>query len=161
LRAEQRLRHRHCRSHEHACLAGCTSDDRVDASCGVLPAEDTGVFLKPGTAALDEGSARPYRPYGFAAAMGVLAYFLTFNLSFCLGTGAYWEQASGDVSVHLAGLRYFQAEPWQFPLFDVQTLGYTQGTNIIFTDSIPLLGAVAKVLSGLIGSINYLGFWFF
>lgn len=100
--------------------------------------------------------------YTLAALIGASAYFMTFDLSFLSGTGVYWEQASGDVTVHLAGSRYFQAEPWQFPLFDVQSLGYPQGTNIIFTDSIPLLAAPAKVISGLTGaSLNYLGFWFF
>lgn len=112
--------------------------------------------MRPGTA------AKRYLTYGLAALMGTAAYFLTFDLSFFFGTGAYWEHASGDVTVHLAGLRYFQAEPWQFPLFDVQALGYPPGTNIIFTDSIPLLGGLAKVFVGLTGlGINYLGGWLF
>jgi hypothetical protein len=42
----------------------------------------------------------------------------------------------------------------------VATLGYPEGTNIIFTDSIPLAALVAKMLHTLTGrAINYLGLW--
>ena len=46
------------------------------------------------------------------------------------------------------------------PILFVPTLGYPEGTSIVFTDSIPLAALAAKLVRTLTGrAINYLGAW--
>lgn len=61
-----------------------------------------------------------------------------FPVSFILGTHPFWKNPEGDLVQHMTGASYYAAGPWRLPLFFVPDLGIPEGTNIIFTDSIPL-----------------------
>lgn len=50
----------------------------------------------------------------------------------------------GDPAQHLLGLAYFVSEPWQWP--PGRLLGFGGETSVVFTDSIPLLALLLKLL---------------
>ena len=89
-----------------------------------------------------------------------IVYFLSiFDVAFIV-EGNLWLSNRGDASQHLIGLRYFVRDEWRFPLFHVPTLGYPRGTNIIFTDSIPLVALIFKILAPLVPhDFNPFGLW--
>jgi hypothetical protein len=98
-----------------------------------------------------------------ALALSVLYTLALFDWGFLSGRGPYWQHLQLwdlDRAQALIGWRYYAYDVWRFPIFSVATLGYPEGTNIIFTDSIPLAALGAKVLHGLTGKVvNYLGLW--
>src|SRR3990172_4363101 len=91
-----------------------------------------------------------------------IAYFFSiFDLVFII-EGNFWLSNRGDAGEHLIGFLYFVRDEWQFPLFHTQNLGYPHGTNIIFTDSIPLLALIFKILAPIIpDGFHPFGLWIF
>jgi hypothetical protein len=60
-----------------------------------------------------------------------------------------------------ATLRFLK-DRWSFPLGTIHDLIYPLPTSVIFTDSIPLLAVLAKLLTPILGTnIQYFGFWGF
>jgi len=88
-----------------------------------------------------------------------------FDWGFISGMGRYWDYLQlydVDRAIALIGWRYFAHDEWRFPLFFVPMLGYPEGTNIIFTDSIPFIAAIFKLVFKMTGwEFNYFGFWMF
>ena len=98
-----------------------------------------------------------------AGLAGLLYALSLFDLDFVLGKGPYWTQPFGDTITHLIGAMYFIRDEWRFPLFFVPQLGFPEGTNIIFMDSLPLLALGDKMASfrnRLRGAIRS-GLWLF
>ncbi len=100
----------------------------------------------------------------FAAfVIGALYATWIFDWGFLSGHGPYWDHPQLwdlDRAQALIGWRYFAKDAWRFPLFFVPSLAYPEGTNIVFTDSIPLLALPFKLLrqgSGV--EVNYFGLW--
>lgn len=90
------------------------------------------------------------------------AYFFSiFDLAF-ISQGNLWRYGHGDPGQHLIGFLYFVQDEWRFPLFHTQSLGYPHGTNIIFTDSIPLLALIFKILAPIVpDGFHPFGLWIF
>ncbi|RPI04524.1 MAG: hypothetical protein EHM63_09950, partial [Actinobacteria bacterium] len=60
------------------------------------------------------------------------------------------EFIAGDWGTHMLGwLQYRNSPPWDLPLGQVPPLGYPLGTSMIYTDSIPLIGAILRPFSAL------------
>jgi hypothetical protein len=110
---------------------------------------------------LPNGSALP--SYLLALAMGLLFAFWLFPVDFILGEGPHWAaQRSKDRMQNIIGMRYFLADEWRFPLFQTRLIAPPEGTNIIYTDSLPLFALIAKLLRPwLTEQVNYLGIWLF
>lgn len=99
--------------------------------------------------------------YALAAALGLAVCFGIYDVSFVLGTSPFWQAPHADQMQALTGWYGFAHDAWRFPLFDVKTLRYPQGANIIFTDSIPLLALLAKPFVPLLpAGFHYFGWWF-
>ena len=95
-----------------------------------------------------------------AVIISVVYIVLTYNSEFLWGNGAFWKIQLNDVGGHLTGLRFYVRDEWRFPLFHTKTLHYPDGANIIFTDSLPLMAVVAKILFKTTGlEWNYFGCW--
>ena len=101
------------------------------------------------------------------AALYVVAGSLGFALAWYLlgwegihGTSDYWSTTHND-SVHsIAGLRYYLSEGWGWPLLHIDSYGYPNGTNVIITDSVPLLAVTAKLFRGVLpAGFHYFGYW--
>ncbi len=76
------------------------------------------------------------------------------------GTSDYWATTHNDSVQSIAGLRFYVKEGWGWPLLDISSYGYPDGTSLVFTDSIPALAVVAKVLSGVLpDGFHYFGYW--
>jgi hypothetical protein len=99
--------------------------------------------------------------YVIALAIGILVCAGTMPIDFILARSPFWTEPRFDVAQHISGLKYYLGEPWTFPVFDVRALRAPGGTNIIYTDSIPILAFFTKIFANLTGvSINPLGGWF-
>jgi hypothetical protein len=97
------------------------------------------------------------------AVVGTGLYVLTFfSLGFIAGTSEYWTEPFGDRITNLVGALYYVRDSWRFPLFHVPRLGFPEGTNIVFTDSLPLLALALKLFHKATGVwSNYFGYWLF
>lgn len=97
-----------------------------------------------------------------AATLGAVYAFTLFEPSFILGRGVYWTEPFGDRITHMIGALYYAHDDWRFPLFYVPGLAFPEGTNIVYTDSLPLLALVDKVFFKMTGEwVNYFGVWLF
>ncbi len=97
---------------------------------------------------------------GWGTALGVAYMFWLYPPSMLLGTNSYWHAPRGDVVSHLAGIYYYLQEPWGFPIFRIDSVNIPHGSNIIFTDSIPLLALPAKIMRDLLPpGFHYIGLW--
>src|SRR4030095_5804229 len=65
-----------------------------------------------------------------------------------------------DWGTHYLGWLFYQHEPWHFPLGEVHNYFAPGGTNVGFTDSIPLLAILFKLISFILpGEFQYFGIW--
>lgn len=66
-----------------------------------------------------------------------------------------------DWGQHYLGWAYFRVEPWHFPIGNIENYNFPAGTNVGFTDSIPLLAIFFKAFSFLLpDTFQYFGIWF-
>lgn len=67
-----------------------------------------------------------------------------------------------DWGTHYLGWAYFKNESWTFPLGEIARYTYPVGTNIGFTDSIPIMAIFFKIFAaGLPEDFQYFGIWLF
>ena len=100
--------------------------------------------------------------FGGVAVLIATAYFFSiFDLAFVL-EGNFWRLGHSDIGQHYVGFLYFVRDGWRFPLFETLYLGYPQGTNIIFTDSLPLAALFVKLLRAVLPDwFHPFGLWIF
>ena len=97
------------------------------------------------------------------ALLGVLVFLLAFGLTpldvtndlFC--RGGYLEK---DIQQHYAGWLFYRQSPLQFPLCIAQGINAPTGLSVAYTDSIPLVAALARMAGPLLpATFQYFG-WF-
>jgi hypothetical protein len=97
-----------------------------------------------------------------AAILGVLYAATLFEPAFILGRSVYWTEPFGDQITNLIGALSFAHDSWRFPIFYVPGLAVPDGANIVYTDCLPLLALVSKVIFKFSGEwFNYFGLWLF
>jgi hypothetical protein len=104
-----------------------------------------------------------------ATAVGAIWAATLFDWGFVTGRSAFWEFPEGtiggsqvDMATGLVGYLYYVQSPWHLPLFYVSALGTPTGVNVIFTDLVPILALVGKVIYSLTGAAtNLYGAYFF
>ena len=102
-----------------------------------------------------------------SGALGVAFCLSLFDRGFLAGTSAFWRDPHGvidsswaDMSTALSGYTYFIHDRWRLPLFQVGRLGGPSGSNIIFTDSTPVVALLGRAVFQATGrSINLFGGW--
>lgn len=97
-----------------------------------------------------------------ASAIAVLVLFqLTYGFTIVLPTNVNWlMSARHDWGTHYLGWFFYRSEPWQFPLGHVTKYFYPLGTNVGFTDTIPLLAIFFKLFAPLLpADFQYFGLW--
>ena len=120
-----------------------------------------------GTALLVE--LRSWQLLLVAGAAGVVWAASLFDWSFIAGRHAFWQFPQGtiggsqnDMAVPLAAYLYYVQGPWHLPLFHVSALGRPVGTNVIFTDVVPIIALIGKLIYSLTGAtVNLYGGWLF
>ncbi len=90
-----------------------------------------------------------------------------FGFDFVIGTSDFWQDPRGilrnsfaDMPQSLSGYNYFVRGAWGVPLFLAPRLGVPDGTNIIFTDSIPIVAMLGRLVYRASGQVvNLYGGW--
>lgn len=94
--------------------------------------------------------------------IGLVSFVYLFGFERAIGEGGEFDWPGGDLSQHVAGAFAYLDAPWSLPLFFTDRINYPDGVNIIFTDSAPFAGLIAKLIYTFVGiRWNYLGSWFF
>lgn len=71
-----------------------------------------------------------------------------------------WLLSGGDLSQHYLGWCFYRNSDWQFPVGMVDGLLYPGKVCLIYTDSIPLLAVIFKILSPILPqTFQYFGLW--
>jgi hypothetical protein len=104
-----------------------------------------------------------------AAAVGVVWAASLFDWSFVTGRHAFWQFPQGtiggsqnDMAIPLVAYLYYVQSPWHLPLFHVSALGAPAGINVIFTDAVPIVALVGKLVHSVTGAtVNLYGEWLF
>jgi Family of unknown function (DUF6311) len=85
---------------------------------------------------------------------------VTFPPEFVLGTSAYWQTETDDVTQYVAGFNAYFTAPWQWPLLAFNGFNYPSGTLVTFVDAIPLYALLLKVwVPEKLAPFNPFGFW--
>lgn len=96
-----------------------------------------------------------------AAVLSLAQALYLFPVDFIQGHGAYWAGLRADSQVSVVGMRYFLADEWRFPLTQSLLLMAPGGVNIVYTDSIPLMALLTKLVAFVLpDGVNYFGIWY-
>lgn len=85
-----------------------------------------------------------------AAPAGILAFCLYAPPAILVPSNIDWL-LSGDSATHLFGLLYFLRDPWALPPGQVLSYGEGFGSSVLYSDSIPILALLLKVISSFTG----------
>jgi len=97
---------------------------------------------------------------GIVLIIGIVYVISLLTPGFLSGNGPYWTSIVSDRASHLIGYLYYLDADWQWPLLSIRTLSFPEGVCITFTDSIPLLAMIAKVIKIIIPhKFNFFGLW--
>jgi Family of unknown function (DUF6311) len=92
-------------------------------------------------------------------ALGFSWFYLIFGPSVLDPTHLSWIM-QGDGAQHVLGWLFFRNAQWSFPLGSVPSFSYPIGTTVGFTDSIPWVALLAKIISPLLPvDFQYIGPW--
>lgn len=95
--------------------------------------------------------------------ISLVAYDFAYGLFTLIPSNTGWLlNAYHDWGQHYLGPAYYRYEPWQFPLGKMDNFYYPVGTNVGFTDSIPLMAFLLKIFDAVLPeNFQYYGFWLF
>jgi Family of unknown function (DUF6311) len=91
--------------------------------------------------------------------LGFTWFNLVFGPSILNPTYLGWVM-QGDGAQHVLGWLFFRHESWSWPLGSVPSFPYPVGTTVGYTDSIPWIAILAKVVSPFFpADFQYVGAW--
>lgn len=94
------------------------------------------------------------------AITGVAVFLFIYGVRTLDVTYVGWLLGGNDISAHYLGWVFFRSEPWVFPFGTIASINYPYGSNIIFTDSIPLFALFFKLIrAALPATFQYFGWW--
>ncbi len=79
---------------------------------------------------------------------GLLVFIQIYGIEPLRVTGDAWIYSGyieNDIAQHYTGWMFFRNSEWTFPLGKALNLGYPEGTNIAYTDSIPIVSIFFKI----------------
>ena len=93
--------------------------------------------------------------------ISLVVFHFCYGIHILLPSNTAWlMEAYHDWGTHYLGWEFYRNEPWTFPIGNIQSYNYPAGTNVGFTDSIPLLAIFFKLFSFLLPeNFQYFGFW--
>ncbi len=93
----------------------------------------------------------------------LIVYHTCYGLQTLLPSNVSWLMTiKHDWGGHYLGWLFYKNEGWHFPIGSVHNYFYPVGTNVGFTDSIPLLAIFFKLFSfALLADFQYFGIWLF
>lgn len=97
---------------------------------------------------------------GWGIILGLMAVGFSIRPGFSLLDPTATYQLEGDMATHYLGWAFFRYTDWQFPWGAVPDYFHPIGTNIGYTDSIPLVAVVLRLFdTWLPDHFQYLGLW--
>lgn len=101
--------------------------------------------------------------YFFIFFISLIAFHFAYGLHTLNPTNIGWLlNAYHDWGQHYLGPAFYRQEEWHFPLGEMYSFYYPVGTNVGFTDSIPLMALLLKIFTGILpDDFQYYGFWLF
>jgi hypothetical protein len=92
-----------------------------------------------------------------------LIYHVCYGLQTIIPTNVSWLMTvMHDWGTHYLGFYFYKTEPWHFPLGAIHNYYAPVGTNVGFTDSIPLLAIFFKLLAPVLPEdFQYFGIWLY
>lgn len=92
-----------------------------------------------------------------------IIYHLAYGIHTLDPTNINWlMSAYHDWGTHYLGWAFYRNDPWDFPLGNTQSYFYPIGTNVGFTDTIPLLAFVFKLFAAILPEdFQFFGLWIF
>ena len=95
-----------------------------------------------------------------AAAVGTAFALTIFPLDLLGGVPRYWNRVQGDNAANWIGYVAFAHDVWRWPIFHTELLAPPEGVSILFTDPIPVLALLGKIIFKSTGYLlNYFGPW--
>jgi hypothetical protein len=93
----------------------------------------------------------------------VIVFQVCYGLKIILPSNVSWLMSvMHDWGAHYLGWLFYRQEPWHFPIGNVDGYFYPIGTNVGYTDSIPLLAIFFKLFKGILpADFQYFGLWLF
>ena len=94
-----------------------------------------------------------------AGLIGVLIFLILFGTdSLSILDNRLFSR--GDPGAHYIGWRFFRDSDWQLCPGLMNRIDYPYSVSVIFTDSLPLMAVIFKLLRGILPvEFNYLGLW--
>jgi hypothetical protein len=110
-----------------------------------------------------KASFKSWLPWIVATIAVIIIFHISYGLSALQPSNVSWLMTvRHDWGTHYLGWAFYKNEPWQFPLGKVDGYNFPVGTNVGYTDSIPLLAIFFKVFAPLLSSdFQYFGIWLF
>lgn len=99
--------------------------------------------------------------FPFSLVVTILVFHVCYGLEILIPTNVSWLlTAMHDWGTHYLGWYFYRGEDWGFPLGKVSNYFYPIGTNVGFTDSIPLLALFFKLFAPVLPEdFQYFGWW--
>lgn len=100
--------------------------------------------------------------YFISFIVAIIVFQITYGFVALNPTNINWlMSAYHDWGTHYLGWAFYRNDPWGFPLTDVDSYFYPIGTNVGFTDTIPLLALFFKIFSRILPEdFQFYGIWF-
>lgn len=99
--------------------------------------------------------------YFFIIIFSFLIFHFIYGIQIIDPTNINWlMSAYHDWGTHYLGWAFYRNDPWDFPLGEIQSYNYPIGSNVGFTDSIPLLALLFKPFTKILPEdFQYFGIW--
>ena len=96
-----------------------------------------------------------------AILIGLIGFLMIVGVTPLDPTNILWlVSGSSDTSTHYIGWTYFLADEWRWPLGNNPNYGLELSSSVIFSDSIPLMAILFKLLSPILPEpFQYTGWW--
>lgn len=95
-----------------------------------------------------------------SGAIGGAIALAIFGPKMLLGSEQYWTGIIGDNAASLIGYYALAHDSWRWPLLQTELINFPHGANIYFTDSVPFMAILGKILFQYTGTIYiYFGVW--
>ena len=99
-----------------------------------------------------------------AALIGAVLFFMIYGYATLLPTNVsfLYNSTDADVFSHQLGFDFYRISPWRWPLGLQSYYPYPYDCSVIYTDSIPLLAIIFKLLAPILPEyFQYFGLWIF
>lgn len=92
--------------------------------------------------------------------LGALCFLVIYGFRVLNPVYDDWLMSGGDLTQHYLGWRFFRESEWLFPIGLMNTIAWPNEVAVIFTDSIPGMAVICKLLSPILPeTFQYFGLW--